>query len=90
VARVTSGNSTYFWNYANSAALNVQATGWALSGTIGDYNPLDTPPWTIAYGGSPNILEINATPVPEPTEYASVAGIAGLLAAGWMRRRRKA
>jgi hypothetical protein len=90
VARVTSGGSTYLWNIAGSVVPDVQATGWSLSGTVGDYNPLDDPPWTITSGGIPDMLAISATPVPEPAEYASVAGITGLLAAGWMRRRRKA
>ncbi len=35
------------------------------------------------------MMSIEATAVPEPAEFASIAGIAGMLVAGWMRRRRQ-
>ena len=88
VARVTSGGSTYLWNYANSATLDGPATDWTLTGTYADSFTSALPPW-IVDTGTPSMLAINATPVPEPSEYASVAGLAGVRAAGWMRRRRK-
>jgi hypothetical protein len=36
------------------------------------------------------MMSIDATPVPEPSEYASVAGVGVLLAAGFLRRRTRA
>jgi hypothetical protein len=88
VARVTAGDSTYLWNFANSTATDLPDMGWTLSSTYADSFTAGVAPWILG-SGNPDMLEINATAVPEPAEYASIAGIAGMLVAGWMRRRRQ-
>lgn len=90
VARVTSGDSTYLWNFADSASLDNPSTGWTLSSSYAETFNLSTPTptWDIL-SGTPSMLEINATatPVPEPAEYAAVSAL-GLAGAAWLRRRR--
>ena len=84
VARVTSGDSTYLWNYAQDNTLTVNATGWSMNGTYADYRPGDG--W-VTDTGTPSLLAISASPVPEPAEYAAVSAL-GLVGAAWLRRRR--
>jgi hypothetical protein len=85
VAQVTSGSGAYLWRYANDNTADSVDPGWSFGSSYADFNSIDG--W-IAANGAPSLYSIDASPVPEPAEYASIAGIAGLLAAGWMRRRR--
>jgi hypothetical protein len=89
VASIPSGpGSIYQWAFAGSLAQDVNAPGWSIDGlyayrTAAVWNALDSQE-------SPFIMSIDATPVPEPSEYASVAGVGVLLAAGFLRRRKHA
>lgn len=87
VNSVTGGvTGSYAWNISSTQSFVADA-GWTLGASYALSNPPDSPEWVVT-GGDPYKLSIEATAVPEPAEYASMAGIGGLLVAGWMRRRR--
>lgn len=88
VASVPSGpGSVYQWTYAGSLAQNFSEPGWSIDGQFA----YRTGSIWIAQDSleAPFMMSIEATAVPEPAEFASIAGIAGMLVAGWMRRRRQ-
>ena len=88
VASVPSGpGSVYQWTYAGSLTQNDTAPGWSIDGQFA----YRTGSVWVAQDSleAPFMMSIEATAVPEPAEFASIAGIAGLLGAGWLRRRRQ-
>jgi len=88
VASVSAGlGSVYQWTYAGSLTQDVSAPGWSIDGQYG-YRSFSV--WNVQDSAeSPFMMAINASPVPEPSEYASVAGVGVLLAAGFLRRQKR-
>lgn len=88
VARVATGpGSVYQWRYAADTTQEANAPGWTIDGFYA-YRSNGAVDWFADNLSQPFMMAIDASPVPEPSEYASVAGVGVLVAAGFLRRRR--